>query len=181
MSELNPQPEMLAPFEGMGVDQIWEFSMPKASNCSTTWGDGRVGHDRVHGAGQLRLPRAGRQATRPSARRRPTSCFRHQFADAWYDLHNPELFDDEQERMVVRFRTARDDFPPNIEALAISHVAFYFGATTDQTRGGRGRQPCIHPERQTVTSSSMTSANWDRSAPPPTGKPRRRDRARPHR
>jgi hypothetical protein len=30
--ELDPQPDMLLPFEGSGVDMSWEFNMPKASN-----------------------------------------------------------------------------------------------------------------------------------------------------
>ena len=30
--ELEPQPEMLLPFEGLGVDTTWELRMPKAAN-----------------------------------------------------------------------------------------------------------------------------------------------------
>jgi hypothetical protein len=55
---------------------------------------------------------------------RPFS-FRYQFTDAWYDLHNPELVD-EPKQMIVTFATRRADFPPNLEALRIAHVALYF-------------------------------------------------------
>jgi hypothetical protein len=61
---------------------------------------------------------------------RPFS-FRHQFADQWYDLHNPEQT---ATPMTVRFRTVREDFPPNIEALKIQHVVLYFARLNDQSR-----------------------------------------------
>lgn len=48
--------------------------------------------------------------------------FRHQFADAWYDLHNPNT----APPMAVRFETSDADFPPNIEAVRIEHVELYF-------------------------------------------------------
>ena len=50
---------------------------------------------------------------------------RHQFADAWYDLHNPEQVPPAR-RMIASFRTVRADFPPNVEGLAIRHVALYW-------------------------------------------------------
>ena len=54
---------------------------------------------------------------------RPFSFSRGQFADQWYDLHNPEQT---STPMTVRFTTLREDFPPNIEALKIQHVLLYF-------------------------------------------------------
>ena len=158
--ELNPQPEMLAPFEGMGVDQIWEFSMPKASNLF----DYRAVMDVLVTIEYTALgsydyrEQVVKQLDRRLVVDRPF-LFRHQFADAWYDLHNPELFDDEQQRMVVRFRTARDDFPPNIEALAISHVALYFGRADGQTEEVEVASLAFTQNGTTVTSGSMTSAN----------------------
>lgn len=53
---------------------------------------------------------------------RPFS-FRHELSDQWYDLNNPEL---SSTPMVVRFATARDDFPPNIDELRIQQIALYF-------------------------------------------------------
>jgi hypothetical protein len=53
---------------------------------------------------------------------RPFS-FRSQFADQWYDLHNPEQT---STPMTVRFTTLREDFPPNIQALKIQQVLLYF-------------------------------------------------------
>src|SRR4029450_8579527 len=53
---------------------------------------------------------------------RPFS-FRHQLADQWYDLHNP---DQTATPMTVRFSTARNDFPPNLSNLKIAQVVLYF-------------------------------------------------------
>jgi hypothetical protein len=53
---------------------------------------------------------------------RPFS-FRHQFADQWYDLHNP---DQTATPMIVRFKTRREDFPPNVENMKIQQVTLYF-------------------------------------------------------
>lgn len=49
--------------------------------------------------------------------------FRHEFADAWYDLNNP---DQTATPMIVRFQTRREDFPPNLDDLRIQHVVLYF-------------------------------------------------------
>jgi hypothetical protein len=49
--------------------------------------------------------------------------FRHQFADQWYDLNNP---DQTATPMVVSFSTMRVDFPPNVENFAIGRVALDF-------------------------------------------------------
>jgi hypothetical protein len=53
---------------------------------------------------------------------RPFS-FRHELADAWYDLHNPEQT---ATPMVVTFQTRRQDFPANLDGLKIEHVVLYF-------------------------------------------------------
>jgi hypothetical protein len=52
--------------------------------------------------------------------------FRQEFADAWYDLNNPEIIDDPAVPMTVSFMTRRLDFPPNVESLAIERVLLQF-------------------------------------------------------
>jgi hypothetical protein len=47
---------------------------------------------------------------------------RDQFADQRYDLHNPEPT---STPMVVRFKTMRQDFPPNVDDLYMQHVLLY--------------------------------------------------------
>jgi hypothetical protein len=64
----------------------------------------------------------------PLSADRPFS-FRNQFADQWYDLHNPEQT---KTPMRVRFQTVREDFPPNIESLKIQQVLLYFARSSEQ-------------------------------------------------
>lgn len=123
--ELTPQPqEMLLPFEGMGVDTSWEFRMPKASNLFDYSTIANVLITIEYTAlnnfdyGQLVIQEldAKFSADRPFS-------FRHQFADQWYHLHNPEQT---ATPMTVKFQTRREDFPPNVENLKVQHVVLYF-------------------------------------------------------
>jgi hypothetical protein len=59
---------------------------------------------------------------------RPFS-FRLEFPDQWYDLNNP---DQTPTPMVVRFKTTRGDFLPNIDDLKIQHLVLYFAPTNEQ-------------------------------------------------
>ena len=129
--ELTPQPqEMLLPFEGMGVDTAWELQMPKASNLFdyNTITDVLFTIEYTALASPdyrqqvIQKPDRGISADRPFS-------FRHQFADQWYDLHNPEQTEN---LMVVHFDTKQEDFPPNIEDLRIQQVVLYFAKATGQ-------------------------------------------------
>lgn len=123
--ELEPQSDMLLPFEGNGVETTWEFRMPKAANRFDyrTIADILITieytalHSFVYSQQVIQSP----TLTRLFSSDRPFS-FRHQFADQWYDLHNPELT---TSPMTVGFKTVRADFPPNLEALKIQHVVLY--------------------------------------------------------
>src|SRR6185503_5185897 len=63
------------------------------------------------------------QTLRPTTSGDRPFSFRNDFSDQWYDLHNPEQT---ATPMVVRFRTLREDFPPNLDTLKIQHVVLYF-------------------------------------------------------
>jgi hypothetical protein len=65
------------------------------------------------------------QSLRPTVNADRPFSFSNQFADQWYDLHNPEQT---STPMTVRFTTLGVglDFPPNLEALKIQHVQLYF-------------------------------------------------------
>lgn len=129
--ELDQQAEMLLPFEGMGVDTNWELRMPKAANLFDyrTIADVLItieytalhSFDYYQQVVQTLNPRVS--ANRPFS-------FRHQFADQWYDLHNP---DQTATPMTVRFQTGREDFPPNLERLKISQIALYFARASGKT------------------------------------------------
>lgn len=115
---------MMLPFEGLGVDTLWEFRMPKAANQFdySTIADIILSIDYTaldsYDYRQLVIESLPRKFSGD----RPYS-FRHQFADAWYDLHNPEQ---SANPMTVTFRTSREDFPPNLEKVTIQQVLLYF-------------------------------------------------------
>ncbi|MBN1596038.1 hypothetical protein JW933_08950 [candidate division FCPU426 bacterium] len=122
--ELESQSNMLLPFEGMGVDTIWELRLPKTSNFFdySTLADVFLTFEYT----ALDSPEYRQQvlASLPSrlSGERPFS-FRHQFADQWYALHNP---DQSATPMQVDFSIGREDFPPNLESIALQQVLLYF-------------------------------------------------------
>ena len=125
--ELEAQSEMLLPFEGMGVDTTWEFHMPKGANFF----DYRTIADVLITIEYTALQSFDYQqqviqTLSPAfSADRPFS-FRLQFADQWYDLHNP---DQTSVPMTVRFKTVREDFAPNLDSLKIDQVVLCFART----------------------------------------------------
>ena len=104
---------MLLPFEAMGVETSWEFQMPKAANPF----DYRTITDvlitieyTALNSFDYRQQVIQTLNSKVSAER--AFSFRDQFADAWYDLHNPDQI---AELVTVHFKTIREDFPPNLE------------------------------------------------------------------
>jgi Tc toxin complex TcA C-terminal TcB-binding domain/Repeat of unknown function (DUF346) len=124
--DLDPQPDMLLPFEDSGVDTNWELRMPRAANQFDfrTIADVLITIDYT----ALDSPDYRQQIVQKLNAKpffsadRPFS-FRNDLADQWYDLHNPEQTTNP---MVVSFTTQRDDFPPNITDLKIQQVVLYF-------------------------------------------------------
>jgi hypothetical protein len=121
--------DMRLPMENTGVATSFEFRMLKSAN--------QFDYDSIadvlltidytalnsfdYYAQVIQTP----ALTRPFSADRPYS-FRTDFADAWYDLHNP---DQSATPMVVRFATSRDEFPPNLANLKIQNVLFYIAAS----------------------------------------------------
>lgn len=122
--ELQQQSEMLLPFEGIGVDTTWEFRMPKPSNLFdySTIADVVMTMDYT-ALDSDDYRQQVLQTLRPTLSVDRPFSFRHQFADQWYDLHNP---DQTTMPMTVRFKTVRADFSPNLEGLKIQHIILYF-------------------------------------------------------
>jgi hypothetical protein len=129
--ELQQQSEMLLPFESLGVDTSWEFRMPKAANqfdysaiadvLLTLEYTALNSYDYQQQVIQTLNPNLS--ADRPFS-------FRHQFSDAWYDLHNP---DQTATPLKVAFETRRADFPPNLERLKIDQITLYFALKAGET------------------------------------------------
>jgi hypothetical protein len=125
--ELDTQPELLLPFEGLGVDTSWEFQMPRAANFInydaiadvlltieyTAFSDA-VYRDQV-------IQRLNRNFTADRA-----ISFQEVLSDQWYDLHNPEQIEPAARRFRAEFSTVSPDFPLNLESLRISNLVVYF-------------------------------------------------------
>jgi hypothetical protein len=129
--ELEPQMEMLRPFEGTGVDTIWEFRMPKAANQFDYRTIANLLLTIDYTALSSNDYRQQVIQSLPSTLQAEASfSFRSQFADQWYDFHNPDLT---KTPMKVRFQTFRQDFPPNLEAIKIQQVLLYFVRANQKT------------------------------------------------
>jgi hypothetical protein len=122
--DLEPQSDMLRPFEGTGVDTIWELRMPKAANQFDyrTIADVLLTFDYT-ALSSMDYRQQIIQSLPSMLQAEASFSFRNQFADQWYDLNNP---DQTKTPMKVRFRTFREDFPPNVDFLKIQQVSLYF-------------------------------------------------------
>ena len=123
--ELEPEGAMLAPFEGMGVDTVWQLSLPKAANPI----DYRTIADVLL---TIEYTALDSPDYRQKVIRSLDSTFsgdrsfslRNQFPDAWYDLNNPDTVDPAV-RMRAILPMTRDDFPPHIADLTVAHLTLF--------------------------------------------------------
>lgn len=134
--EMQEQPEMLLPFEGLGVAGSWEFRMPHAANAFNfgTIADVLVTIEYTAMDSPIYREDVIKALDPSISADRPFS-FRHQFADAWYDLHHPDLVQEPQVPMAVTFTTRREDFPPNVTDLKIKEVTLYIAHKPGVTNG----------------------------------------------
>ena len=132
--ELQEQPEMLLPFEGSGVETGWEFRLPRAANPFdfSTIADVLVSIDYTALESSVHRQQVVAQLDPAVSGMRAFSVRQH-LADAWYDLHHPDLADPAR-RMVARFETRRSDFQPNLDELRIEHVTLYLAAHDGASR-----------------------------------------------
>jgi hypothetical protein len=129
--DLDAQSELLLPFEFMGVDTFWNLEMPRAANPF----DYRTIADVLFtieytALASLDYRRQVIQRLDRTVSADRAFSFRHQFADQWYELHNP---DQAATPMTVSFSITRQDFPHNIEQIATGQVALYFALADGKT------------------------------------------------
>jgi hypothetical protein len=131
--EMDVQPEMLLPFESMGVDTRWQFELPRAANPFDfrTIADVLITIEYT-ALNSFEYRRQVIQALNPRTSGERSFIFTSLFADAWYDLHNPEQ---SATPMTVTFKTWRGDFPANIEELKIEQVLLFFSRAVDELGG----------------------------------------------
>jgi hypothetical protein len=129
--EMDMQPELLKPFQSLGVDTHWELRMPRAANPidPSTIADVLVTIEYT-ALDSFDYRQQVIQALRPTISANRPFSFRHQFADQWYDLNNPEQT---ATAMTVSFKTVREDFPSNLENLRIQQIILYFARATGKT------------------------------------------------
>lgn len=123
---LDYRDDLLLPFEGSGVATDWVFELPKAANRFDfrTIADVLITIEYTALDSTTYRQEVVQRLDPSISADRPFS-FRHQFADAWYDLHHPELAEAPQGPMQVSFATRPEDFPPNVSELRIAHVTLY--------------------------------------------------------
>jgi hypothetical protein len=125
------QPELLLPFEGSGVDTVWRFELPKAANPFdySTIADILLTIEYT-ALNSFDYRQQVIQTLDPELSLDRPFSFRQQFPDQWYDLNNP---DQTPTPMLVRFKSTRADFLPNIDDLKIENLVLYFAPTNGQT------------------------------------------------
>jgi hypothetical protein len=129
--ELDTQPDILGPFEGVGVATTWEFRLPKAGNpfdfSTITDVLVTIEYTALHDEG-YRSEVVGRLN---ADRKRGADCvfsLARDFPDPWYALNNP---DPAVGRAVTL--TLRDvDLPPHVEreGLLTKHIAVQLSAAS---------------------------------------------------
>jgi hypothetical protein len=122
--DLDPQSQLLRPFENLGVDTSWRFEMPKAANpfdyasiFDILFSIDYTALDSVEYRGQV-LQRLNQTTGADRG-----YSFSQDFADAWYNLNNPAS---STGAVTVTFTTTAADFPPNVQSLQLAQLVLYF-------------------------------------------------------
>jgi hypothetical protein len=146
--ELEPEGELLLPFESMGVDTNWELQLPRAANPF----DYRTIADVLFTVEYTALnsftyrQQVIQQLDDTVSAERAFSV-RDQFADQWYALHNPRPT---TTPMLVTFKTAHTDFPPNVDELRIQQVLLVFVRAKGQSFEVASTQLRFTPQGEAV-------------------------------
>ncbi|MCK5231044.1 MAG: hypothetical protein KAR13_12295, partial [Desulfobulbaceae bacterium] len=152
--ELQQESHMMLPFESSGVNMVWEFRMPKASNPFDfkTIADVLITIEYTALDSYDYRQQVVRQLDRSVSADRAFS-FRLQFPDQWYALNNP---DQNNIPMAVTFEIRRGDFPPNIQDLNIQHVLLYFATKDEKQLDEKITLELIDPENGLKYGGSTT-------------------------
>lgn len=151
--ELQRQTELLYPFEGSGVDSLWEFDMPKASNFFDFSTIADLLFTVEYTALNSYLYRKQIiQELGDSIENSRVYSFRYQFADAWYDLHHPDLTNTP---MRVTFQTLKADFPANIDDLTIRGISLFIVRARDEANA-KERPPALTLELGFIPTSDIS-------------------------
>ena len=134
--EGEPETGMLLPFEGMGVESVWQLELPKAAN-PFDFGSIQdvlltIEYTALDSADYRRSVIRGLDNTFTGDR---TFSVRQQFPDAWYDLNNPSTVEDPTRRMRAVLPITASDLPPHITQISVAQLTLFAvrdGALTDE-------------------------------------------------
>ena len=134
--ELQPDNDLLLPFETMGVDAVWRLELPKAANRFNfgTIADVvfSLDYTALHST-DYREQVIADLDRRFSAER--AFSLKREFPDVWYGLNNPEsLIDPATQDIRATVTIDRASFPSNLEDVVLDDIALYFVGADD---GGR--------------------------------------------
>jgi hypothetical protein len=120
-------------FEDLGVDTMFELSMPKAANQFDydTIADVLVTIDYTALDSPILRERVLSELDRHVTFQRVFSV-RNELVDEWFDLHNPTQAGAPSR---VRFETSHADFAPNLEDIRLEHTTVYFSPTASSPPG----------------------------------------------
>ena len=118
--ELEPEGELLLPFESMGGDTSWELQLPRAANPF----DYRTIADVLFTVEYTALQsftyrQQVIQELEDTFSAERAFSVRDRFADQWYALHNLKQA---TTPMAIRFTMTRQDFPPHLDDVRIQHA-----------------------------------------------------------
>lgn len=125
--DLDSQPELLVPFEHIGVDTSWELSMPKAANQLDfdTIADVLLTIDYTALDSGVYREQVLAELDRHVSFQRMFSV-RNDLADQWDDLRDPSSATPKR----VQLGTSRSHFAPNLDDVRIDHVTVYFSPSS---------------------------------------------------
>jgi hypothetical protein len=126
MFDLEPDNGLLLPFEGMGVDAVWQLEMPKPANPFDyrTIADVllTIEYTALNSYDYRQQVLRGQDASFGGDR---AFSVKDEFPDAWYDLNNPGTVADAASRMHATLTTQRGDFPPHLTELAVQQISLF--------------------------------------------------------
>ena len=156
------QSALLLPFEDLGVDTTWEFTMAQAANPFdfTTIADIQISINYTAlDSPDYRQQVIQQLANSVSANR--AYSLQQQFPDAWYELNNSTQ---SSTPFSVQLQTQLSDFPPNLSNLSIAQLLIYFVAA-------EGKSFQLQPTLTFMTTGSGTSTGGAAGAANPNAAP----------
>ena len=127
--EMEPENGLLLPFEGMGLEAVWQLELPKPANPFDyrTIVDVLLTIDYTALHSYDYRQQVLRDQDRDFHGDRALS-IRDQFPDVWYELSNPDTVVDAASRMRATLPLRREDFPPHVEGLAVEALTLSVSA-----------------------------------------------------